>query len=163
MVHVVVAVNEVIRYVINPISHIVTLVYTISAIVDMVDTIVIRLVLISIDGGILGSASPHGVVHLIDMERQRPVLVIFCWLSWRYRGVDDVLKCLTILRGIVFTTGRTSSRMEYQYYVHKTDILYLPIQMQCAAIQMQYDAMRLFETDLYRNDRKGLKFVRGWL
>ena len=69
MVHVVVAVNEVIRYVINPISHIVTLVYTISAIVDMVDTIVIRLVLISIDGGILGSASPHGVVHLIDMER----------------------------------------------------------------------------------------------
>ena len=34
--------------------------------------------------------------------------------------------------------------------------------MQCAAIQMQYDAM-LFETDLYRNDRKGLKFVRGWL
>ena len=52
--------------------------------------------------------------------------------------------------------------MEYQYYVHKTDILYLPIQMQCAAIQMQYDAM-LFETDLYRDDRKGLKFVRGWL
>ena len=162
MVHVVVAVNEVIRYVINPISHIVTLVLTISTIVDMVDTIVIRFVLITIDGGILSSASPHGTVHLIDMERQRPVLVIFCWLSWRYRGVDDVLKCLTILRGIVFTTGRTSSRMEYQYFVHKTDILYLPIQMQCAAVQMQYIAM-LFETDLYRNDRKGLKFVRGWL
>ena len=77
MVHVVVAVNEVVRYMINTLSHIVALVYTISTIVDMVDTIVIRLVLITIDGGVLRSASPHGIVHLIDVERQRTILVIF--------------------------------------------------------------------------------------
>jgi len=59
VMHVVIAVNEVIRYVINSLSHIVTLVYTISTIVDMVDTIVIRFVLITIDGAILSSTSPH--------------------------------------------------------------------------------------------------------
>ena len=129
MVCVVVAVYEVIRYVINTISHIVTLVHTISTIVDMVDTIVIRFVLITIDGGILSSASPHGIVHLIDMERQRPVLVIFRWLSWRDWRVDNVLKYLTMLLRIVFDNiirncichrDTPSSRMEYQY--HKTNM-----------------------------------------
>ena len=76
VMHVVIAVNEVIRYVIDTLSHIVTLVYNISTIVDMVDTIVIRFVLITIDGGVLSSTSPHGTVHLIDMERQGPILVI---------------------------------------------------------------------------------------
>ena len=77
VMHVVIAVNEVIRYVIDTLSHIVTLVYTISTIVDMVDTILIGFVLITIDGAILCSTSPHGTVHLIDMERQGAILVIF--------------------------------------------------------------------------------------